>query len=197
MRDFVQTRRGLNAPQASLPISFRNNNQGKDDSLAAIMERRRQIADSEQTIDSGDIVGKTTFAPRSNRMKKRDSMGSGTDLNVNSEHTPTISVVTPTGGGTLNELQMAMSKRRTKVEDTTLEIVSPRRLRLAGPSPNNHQTISPTLQEKLQKQLRRAQPSSPNSKSPSKVLLSALPSPIHTSPRQRSQESVDGDDRSR
>ena len=226
MREFIQTRRTLNNPLSS--TSFRANNaQEKDESLAAIMARRRQIADSEKVVETDETSAKA-FSPRSNRMKLVESMGSTPSAGMNSsEHTPTNSVETPTPvpePGTLNELQMAMFKRRTKVEDTTASILSPRQKRRN--LTQHHIPMSPTLQEKLQKQLYRADcrmndnASSPQNSTSAKssgsvqkrlgstktgspkpkVLLSVLPSPILTSPHRNHNNgnaSIDSDERSR
>ena len=221
MREFVQTRRGLNNPQPSTSISFRNNStQQKDESLAAIMARRRQIADSEKVAETDEAATKT-FSPRSNRMKRRESLDSiAVGLTNSSEHTPTNSVETPPPqSGGLNELQMAMFKRRAKVDDTTEPIVSPRQKRRS--QTQHHIPMSPTLQDKLQKQLHRADsttndnmPSPQNSISnkslqqrlnadaPKVSLLSVLPSPIPSSPNRHHNNSGndslgDSDDRSR
>lgn len=204
MREFTQTRRGLNNPQPSTAVSFRTNgSQEKDESLAAIMARRRQIADSEK-VGEADGATTKTFSPRSNRMKRRESMESASaGLSIGSDHSKANSVATPPQqpqSEPLNELQMAMFKRRTKVEDTTASIVSPRQKRRS--LTQHHIPMAPALQEKLQKQLHRvdggsndyaSSPQSTNSskKSGPKVSLSALPSPIPRSPQRN-----DSDDRS-
>jgi Leucine-rich repeat (LRR) protein len=144
-------------------------------------------------------------------------------MNNSSDHTPINSMEAPAPppppSGTLNELQMAMFKRRTKVDDTTAPIVSPRQKRRN--LSQHHIPMSPTLQEKLRKQLNRVDngnvdtspQNSLSTKSSTslqqrlkasktdgpKVSLSVLPSPIPSSPNRNhiGNGSVDSDDRSR